>query len=571
MEKAKRFFIALLTFCLIGNILAKAEVTADGFVYTEYPDFGYVFVTGYEGDATELKFPEFGEEVTVLVDENFVDNVANPESVTAIDLSNVDEVSSGAFVIKTSKKPTSSGIALVRTGFLNLTKVVLGDKVPEFFSGAFSGVTVTELAFSGTVASNASEFASTVTTIDLSPVITINAGAFQGFTKLTDARNFQNVTSIGDYAYSGCVGLTTLDLSKVESVGEGAFSGCTGLTEVDLVSVTSIGASAFENCGDAKTKKGLTSVKWSEKTTVFPAYIFSGCVMLNSITGLDEATEFGDHAFYNCSKLNGNVEFSNALESVGEDAFKGTYLTKVIVKSNPSMGEEAFSDAVTLELNIEDKVNFVNEGDNTFDKITYTRTFTAEKYATLVLPFVPDQVVSGDLEVFELEKARENDCLVFKQVPASDFQPGTPYLVKAKKNLTELTGTEAKSGMTNSTFGNWTMIGQYERAELNSTDAPANRRYYYYTSANGGQFVYATGKLVVSPFRTYIVGPIMTGSSSVRMMARGFDGGETAIDAVELEDLFTPTVGTCYDLNGCRVLAPVKGNMYIVNGKKVVF
>lgn len=574
MKQAKRFFIALLSFCLLGNMLAKADVTDDGFVYTEYSKL--VRVTGYTGTAKSLVFPKINGKSTVI-DKNFCQGVSNVAEIEEIDLTNVSQVLSNAFVVYEDYDWESGD--LYTFGFVNLKRAVIGDGI-TVNAGAFSGTTITELAFSGNTASNVSEFASTVTTVDLSSVTTIGDGAFQGFAQLHTIENFENVTSIGSSAFSGCTGLTSIDLSNVTSIGTSAFRGCTGLTSIDLSNVNTIGAFAFQNCGDAVSKMGLREVVWPEDLTVFPASVFSGCAMLNSVTNLDKATEFGACAFYNCSSLGGSYEFSNTLKSVGEDAFMGTKVTSVVFKSNPTIETNAFLAAVALNLVIEDKVDFLNESVNVFDNVAYERTFTAGKFASLVLPFVPEQVKSGELEIFELKEARENDCLVFGQVPASEFRPGVPYLVKATMDISVLTckNAEVKCDMANTTLGDWTMIGQYERLELIAANAPVGRRYYYYTSANGGQssanggqFLYATGTLGVSPFRTYIEGPIMSGLAGVRMMTRGFEGEETAIDVVELEDLFAPAGDVYYDLNGRRVLAPIEGNMYIVNGKKFVF
>ena len=60
-----------------------------------------------------------------------------------------------------------------------------------------------------------------------------------------------SVTSIGDYAFTNCTGLTgTLTIpNSVTSIGYGAFSGCTGLTTLTIPSsVTSIGENAFGGC-----------------------------------------------------------------------------------------------------------------------------------------------------------------------------------------------------------------------------------------------------------------------------------------------------------------------------------
>ena len=79
---------------------------------------------------------------------------------------------------------------------------------------------------------------------------------------------------LGDYAFYGCSGLTSLTIpSSVTSIGDGAFYGCSGLTSLTIPSsVTSIGNYAFEGCS------GLTSIYvYPEKTPKLGTDIFSGC------------------------------------------------------------------------------------------------------------------------------------------------------------------------------------------------------------------------------------------------------------------------------------------------------
>ena len=58
------------------------------------------------------------------------------------------------------------------------------------------------------------------------------------------------VTSIGEWAFEFCSGLTSVTIpDSVTSIGDGAFDGCSGLTSVTIPdSVTSIGDGAFHNC-----------------------------------------------------------------------------------------------------------------------------------------------------------------------------------------------------------------------------------------------------------------------------------------------------------------------------------
>lgn len=552
----------------MGNVLVKADVI-DGFVYKLNNTGTIAQFTAYTGKENILVFPKIEGVSVIRVQKGFVIETPNAQNIEAVDLTNVTLVRTGAFANQQIEDEET--FEYYEVGFSNLKKVILGDNT-VIEEGAFSGTTITELAFSSNTASNVSGFASTVTTVDLSSVTTIGDGAFQGFAQLNTIKNFEGVTSIGSSAFSGCTGLTDIDLSNVTSIGDSTFCGCTGLSRVDLSNVTSIGASAFENCGDIKSKKGLEVVIWPEGLTVFPVSVFSGCAMLHSVSNLNKAKEIGDYAFLNCSLLKGNFEFTNSLQYVGEDAFMGTNFTSVVLKSNPSLNASAFPDAVALNLEIEDKKAFSDDNENTFDKITYKREFTSGKFASLILPFVPEQI--DQFDVYQLRENKENS-LVFQVV--NEFVPGTPYMVKVKEgyeDVEELTATDAtitKSECDNRVVaGDWKMIGQYERIELTAEEGKVNGvKYYYYKSADNG-FYYSTGTLGVSPFRTYIEAPLSS-SAQVRMMVRGFGGVETDIDVVELEDVLIPTVDAYYDLNGNPVQVPVEGKVYIVNGKKMIF
>ena len=116
-----------------------------------------------------------------------------------------------------------------------------------------------------------------------------------------------SVTSIEDYAFSGCTGLTNITIpSSVTEIGFVAFSGCTGLTDITIPSsVTEIGPYAFSGC------TGLTRITISEGVTVIGGYAFEGCTGLTSITIPSSVTEIGESAFSGCTGLTSITVNSN--------------------------------------------------------------------------------------------------------------------------------------------------------------------------------------------------------------------------------------------------------------------
>ena len=92
------------------------------------------------------------------------------------------------------------------------------------------------------------------------------------------------ITSIGDYAFMGCTGMTEMTLpNSVTSIADDAFHGCRGLTELTLPnSVTSIGDGAFRGC------RGLTKLTLPNSVTSIGESAFYLCSGLSKITSLAE-------------------------------------------------------------------------------------------------------------------------------------------------------------------------------------------------------------------------------------------------------------------------------------------
>ena len=175
-------------------------------------------------------------------------------------------------------------------------------------------------------------------------VTSIGEYAFADCTGLTEVTIQNSVTSIGKGAFYQCSGLTEVTIpNSVTSIGEEAFYGCTGLTEVTIPnSVTSIGYQAFYGCtglstvnfnAENCTNEGATYYHWifngcRNITTVnigdavknIPAYAFIGCSRLKEIAIPNSVTSIGEYAFYRCETLR-TITIGSGVTEIGDCAF----------------------------------------------------------------------------------------------------------------------------------------------------------------------------------------------------------------------------------------------------------
>ncbi len=97
--------------------------------------------------------------------------------------------------------------------------------------------------------------------------------------------------------------------SGVTSIGDFAFAGQVGLTSITIPdSVTSIGDYAFHYC------MSLTSVKIPDGVTRICQKVFQDCSSLTSVEIPDSVASIGSNAFYNCTALK-NVYYSSCSEA----------------------------------------------------------------------------------------------------------------------------------------------------------------------------------------------------------------------------------------------------------------
>ncbi len=199
-------------------------------------------------------------------------------------------------------------------------------------------------------------YKSVLKSVTISKMSRIGAYAFYNCDNLTGSISIPNtVVSIGNRAFYGCKGLTGLTLSsaskletidqyafyncsaitssfsatswggKVSTIGNYAFSGC-GLTSVALPStLTSLGNYAFQG------NKSLTKADFSAATslTTFGTSMFAGCSALSNVTLQSTLTALPDRTFSACSSLK-TVSLPESVASVSYLAFASSGIKTII-------------------------------------------------------------------------------------------------------------------------------------------------------------------------------------------------------------------------------------------------
>ena len=232
-------------------------------------------------------------------------------------------------------------------------------------------------------------------------VTSIGEGAFAGCSGLTSVTIPDRVTSIGNYAFYECTGLMSVTIGKgVTSIGDSAFEYCYKLVEVYNKSTLSITAgrssngcvayyakNVYKNEGGSKLttdkngyviytdgdEKILVAYLGTETKLTLPAYItqiykyaFSGCRGLTSITISNSVKSIGDSAFQGCTGLT-SITIPDSVTYIDEYAFYNcTGLTSVTIGNGvTSIGDSAFSGCSGLtSITIPDSVT--NIGRHTF-------------------------------------------------------------------------------------------------------------------------------------------------------------------------------------------------------------
>jgi hypothetical protein len=190
------------------------------------------------------------------------------------------------------------------------------------------------------------------------------------------------ITAIGDYAFTGCVNLKTIEIPEdVETIGDRAFYACTSLTEITIPSiVTYIGQYAFEGC------TSLTEITISEGVETIGAHAFYGCASLEAITIPSSVDSIGPLAFEGCTGLEG-ITIPSTVTTIGQKAFKGcASLTEITIPAGvTTIASETFRGCASIEeLTIPSTVTTMKDhafyGLSSLARVTFEGTITAQNF-----------------------------------------------------------------------------------------------------------------------------------------------------------------------------------------------
>jgi hypothetical protein len=244
-----------------------------------------------------------------------------------------------------------------------------------------------------------------------------------------------------------------------------------------------------------------------------------------------------------------------------------------------------------------------NNPKNTIGRLVYTRTLNKNVWNAFYVPFEWEltEEVLDNYDIAYINDVRSNDrnddgqiddwdIEIIKIKQLGKLKPNHPYVIRprndeaANLNISKIyttvystTDPSYQHDITcSSVYKQYAVKGVYAK----TLSANLDKGNYVYAINKNGQWQKMELETSLVPFRLYFTMANKDGSpidanevvaQSIRMRLVGEENEEGTTVIYDLEVTEEQTDNRIYDLQGRRVLDPQKGNLYIINGKKVVF
>ena len=475
----------------------------------------------------------------------------------------------------------------------NLTEIEIPESVTSIESGTFAYCkklanvklpnTLTRIGILSSSTEGAFENCESLIGIEIPNSVTVIGSTAFTRTGLKSITIPKSVTNIGYYAFNECNnmesiivedGNTTYDSrencsaliesannalivgcnntiipSSITSISDCAFKGCSALASVEIPNgVTTIGTCTFEDCSS------LTSIEIPGSVARIEGNAFKNCGSLTTITIPENSqlTSIGSCAFFACNNLSDVYCYAITPPSAGNDVFSNLANVTLYVLTDALESYKTTSpwsnfgkivpESVIISLNQYGSGTYCSDYALDFSEVEGLKAYAATGFNT----------ETGIVTLTRVMTAKPGMGLFIKGEPG---EYTVPTMEKTNDNsLNMLVGTleDVTVGKLSSGYANYKYTikaGDVEPMFHNFDDG----------------FALSAGK-------AYLQIPVewFPAAMEARSIGIRFDDGDgaTDIDNAEIRNQKSEIV---YDLMGRRVASPKKGELYIIDGKKVIY